>query len=72
MSYPGVQPDSPTDPRTTIRASLTEPGRFVDSIEPQLRQMTHHLTELSNDFEGTGSGGFYLPRVDARLVPEVL
>jgi RND superfamily putative drug exporter len=46
----------------TIRASLTELGRLVDSIEPQLRQMTHHLTELSTDFQGTASGGFYLPR----------
>jgi RND superfamily putative drug exporter len=46
----------------TIRASLTELGRLVDSIEPQLRQMTHQLTELSTDFQGTGSGGFYLPR----------
>jgi putative drug exporter of the RND superfamily len=46
----------------TIRASLTELGRLLDSIEPQLRRMTHHLTELSTDFQGTGSGGFYLPR----------
>jgi len=47
---------------TTIRASLAGLGRLVDSIEPQLRQVTYYLTELGTDFQGTESGGFYLPR----------
>ncbi|MGZ6788981.1 MAG: MMPL/RND family transporter [Mycobacteriaceae bacterium] len=47
---------------TTIRASLAEVGQLVDSIDPQLQRVTYYLTELGTDFQGTGSGGFYLPR----------
>ncbi|OBB20742.1 hypothetical protein A5761_04365 [Mycolicibacterium setense] len=39
--------------------TLTE---TVDTVVPQMRELTDYLTELRADFAGTGEGGFYLPR----------
>jgi putative drug exporter of the RND superfamily len=53
----------------TLKASLAQLRKplatmrdVTNAVVPQLRDISGYLTELGADFDGSGEGGFYLPR----------
>ena len=44
------------------RTATGDLAQLADRLVPQLREVTGYLTELSQEFAGSGAGGFYLPQ----------
>lgn len=58
-----------TDALAVMRTTAIDLRRLVDTLSgtvdtmlPQMRELTVYLTALGEDFAGSGEGGFYLPR----------
>ncbi|CAA0131001.1 Siderophore exporter MmpL4 [Mycolicibacterium vanbaalenii] len=58
-----------TDALAAMRSTVTELRQLVgtltatvDTMAPQIRELTEYLTMMRTDFAGTGEGGFYLPQ----------
>lgn len=52
------------------RSAIGDVTDMVNSIGPQVRELTEYLAEIDAQFQGSGDGGFYLPQralADPRL-----
>lgn len=45
-----------------LRGLVASLRDVMDTLLPQLRDVSNYLSELSVDFQGSGEGGFYLPQ----------